>query len=598
MKMVTTAVLLAVCLTWTMEASARPKTRSRRHATGIGRAMARRVPAKVGRHPWMIRTAGHSAIDPLVDRALQQELTRNLKGLRIAGEPAPYVLAVAWVRNTVRGLYATLGHLVSPDRTRRMARVYGAVRVGSMDRDNTRYYGYFGPALSVRSVPFEVNDLAIRRGLHLAFDSAYRQAIRYYAAKQAYLRNHPGAQKTADWTKEKGRSQSVSGAIGPFAVQGGKAAVLAASAVFRSHPKIQQSSVSLYVVRSERLMRTSEGVRLGRVGQEGHFKLMALTQAADGRNVGMSDDQRLVPGQVLDRSKAVERAKRLARFVEQLAAAPKVKENYTGPVLFEDQGAGMTLLGVLGEHLSSNPPPVTWNRRSLFEKMIGRPILARSVSVIDDPVLSRYKGKMLAGHVVLDDEGIVSKRVVLVKAGTLMTFLSSRRPSVDVKRSNGHGRALTDSLLSIVAAPTNLLVRVRRPLSRSGLMRRYLAAVRHAGLGHGYVVTRVRRPSFYGMMRSRGQMVTLPRPQLVYRVDINGKRTLVRGVRLDPIQAADLKDIVLFGGPEQVHNVWLGMGRGISIRCRNFVLPRASVTPRTDQPTRLPMLPSPLTFVH
>ncbi|MCD6497646.1 MAG: hypothetical protein J7M25_04985 [Deltaproteobacteria bacterium] len=596
MKMVTT-VLLAVCLTWTMEASARPKTRSRRHANGMGRAMARRVPAMVGRHPRMIRTAGHSAIDPRVDGALRQELTRNVRGLRIAGEPAPYFLAVAWVRNTIWGLYATLGHLMSPDKTRRMARVYSAVRVGSMDRDNTNYYGHFGPALSVRAVPFEVNGLAIRRGLHLAFDSAYRRAIGYYAAKQAYLRNHPGAQKTADWTKEKGRSQSVSGAIGPFAVQGGKAAVLAASAVFRSHPKIQQSSVSLYVIKTEQLTRTSEGVRLGRVGREGHLKLRALTQATDGRNVGMSDDQRLVPGQVLDRSKAVERAKRLAELVERLAVAPKVKENYTGPVLFEDQGAGMTLLGVLGVHLSSNPPPVTWNRRSLFEKMLGRPILARSVSVIDDPGLSRYKGKMLAGHQTLDDEGIVSKRVVLVKAGRLMTFLSSRRPSVDVKRSNGHGRALTRSL-SIVAAPTNLVVRVRRSLSRSGLMRRYLAAVRHAGLDHGYVVTRVRRPSLFGIGRSRGQMVTLPSPQLVYRVDLNGKRTLVRGVRLDPIQAADLKDIVLFGGPEQVHNVWLGMGRGISIRCRNFVLPRASVTPRTDHPTRLPMLPSPLTLVH
>jgi hypothetical protein len=95
------------------------------------------------------------------------------------------------------------------------------------------------------------------------------------------------------------------------------------------------------------------------------------------------------------------------------------------------------------------------------------------------------------------------ERVQLIKGGVLVGWLASRRPTRDVKRSNGHGRSAQVTRWP-QAAPSNVLVSVTEPLGEGALRQRLLAEAKAARVRAPLIVRRIQ-----GQRREGGLAVRL-----------------------------------------------------------------------------------------
>jgi len=184
--------------------------------------------------------------------------------------------------------------------------------------------------------------------------------------------------------------------------------------------------------------------------------------------------------------------------------------------------------------------------------------------------------------------------VILISRGTLRSLLGSRQPSRSLPRSNGHGRAL-DRALHVRALPSNLLFLAQRPLGHTALKRRYLSLLKRRKLDHGFIVRRVARRTPQPDYRMLNFTRWLAEPALVYRIDVNGLETLVRGYGAiyAPPKKGVLLRLVAMGGPALVDHWLLGSGNWISVVGRAFILDQTRLMPAALPAYQPPMLRAP-----
>ncbi len=529
--------------------------------------------------------------------ALRKEMDRNIKGLRLKGAPAPYFFAIQYTRMMAVSHTAALGQPVSRRKTR-WAAVSGLVRVGNYDKDDTNFYG-FSPSMGSTAGPLEGDGLALRRAAHTIWDSAYKIAVERYAKKEAYLASHPKAKRCNDWSRVQVRPWQTRPAgtfvTSPLLEKG----ILAASGEFRRHAHVLGASVTWSQMEGERFLLTSEGLRVHDRAGGAKVAISLYGQATDGQYMTLGWSKTLPFSELKPaRLGLVARAKAMAEKLRRLLEAPTFDETFSGPILLEGAAAATLWTAFIGKGLRADMPPVAWaSGRMVFEGMKGRRVLPESVTIVDDPTATRFRGTRLFGHYVTDDEGVAGQKVVLVERGKLKGFLASRRPSVETKGSNGHGRDLSGWSLSPRPNGSNVFVKVRRPLSSKSLKRKYLSLLRREGLDHGYIIrsfgnTGLSRAGFgsYGTSPSIG----VPPPVEIYRVDTKGREHLVRKVRIQAVQISDFASIPAVGGPERLVNVYVWTGRGVSLVYRDFIFPKMNLTRPATSEQRLPSLPSPL----
>jgi predicted Zn-dependent protease len=287
--------------------------------------------------------------------------------------------------------------------------------------------------------------------------------------------------------------------------------------------------------------------------------------------------------------RAVAEAHRIARELTALKKAPVV-EDYTGPILFEGRAAAQAVYELLSDSLSGTPPPKGGESlESPLARKLGKRILPKQLTVVDDPTLTEHGGVPLIGHYAVDDEGVAPERTVLVEAGRLRTLLMSRAPRQDITRSNGHGRS---GLVGWARGRAgNLIVSAQGGLSKQALRARLLRAVREEGGRYGLVVTELEARA----AASSGQ--AMPQPELMYRLTLDGKEELVRGATISPISVRDLKDIVAAGRESHVYGV-AGPSPGGFAVLSSFVSPsllfeEVEVKRPTRPFKRPPLLPHP-----
>src|SRR6185503_17530749 len=100
-------------------------------------------------------------------------------------------------------------------------------------------------------------------------------------------------------------------------------------------------------------------------------------------------------------------AKRLLDNLTQLAKAP-LMEPYTGPIMFEGEGAVGLIRATLAPHLGGTPVPEGLNPQeaktfggALTDK-VGLRVLSPNISIADDPTAKEGAGKALIGGYRID----------------------------------------------------------------------------------------------------------------------------------------------------------------------------------------------------
>jgi len=505
-------------------------------------------------------------------RALVDELERSARDLSLPDLANPYFIEYAAQDGRSAYASAEFGALTgSTEATRRPLRV--EVRVGSYELDNTNFRE--GWSFGGGSLPIENDYTAIRQAVWWATDREYKQVAENFARKKALMEQKIIEDKPNDFSRE----QPVTAFTEPrnfrVALADLEKIVIATSGVFRDFPDVQKSTVTLQCAGGNSYLVNTEGTRIRDEGSLFDFTAMASVQSADGME--LTDSFNIVAKNLADLPSVDElqsRSRELAERLVRLKNAPRLTEAYAGPVLVEAAPAALLFGMQFSRSFAGGQRPVgSPSDPEDFEKKIGKRILPRSVSVVDDPTLEQFNGRYVVGNYDYDDQGVPARPITLVEGGRLQHQVMSRNPSRLYKQSTGHG----NGFFRPMAATACLVVKSDDAADADTLRRELLETAQDEDLEYAIRVA------------SGGPTGPLE----VYKVFPDGREELVRGVEGMTLNLRAFKRIIAVGDTPHVLNV---TSRQIG---QSFIVPAllfeeldlAPVDRDFDKP---PLLPSPL----
>ena len=483
------------------------------------------------------QTRADAEKDPVL-KAMLTELDRSMSLLQLKGFAKPFFIQyrIEDVDDFVARAEFGSGEGVQHTH-QRVARV--TVRVGDYKTDSSGGRG--DGALELASL--DDDPIALRSALWTATDQAYKAALAAYAQKQASLKQVETPPQADDFSHEKSLISLSEPAALKLDEEAWTVRVAQVSGLYKDDPSaragegnIHYSNAQFQGRASTTWLVTSEGTIVRKAAEEFQEVYAVGTQAADGMRLDRSYSSTGSSLKDLDGEDAFNKhALELIASLAELRHAPLVEEEYHGPILLSADAGADTMRDLLGRGILATRPPLGTEARTNgpFASSFHAQTMPDFMNVADDPGLQSYDGKRLVGAYDVDDEGVPALAVKVVEAGRLENYLIGREPVRDFPQSNGHGRA------GVTGAPRPamgvLKVSTTSGLSDDDLNRKLLALAKDRGLKSAYYV------------QTLGGAST---PRLLYRVNPDGKRELVRGATLDEIDQRALRSSVAAAGKD------------------------------------------------
>lgn len=480
--------------------------------------------------------------DPIL-KAMQTELSREKAQLVLPGMQRPYFIEYRLDDLNTYEAVASYGSLLQEgDNHQRVVRV--TVRIGDYAMDSSTSRGEGAIALA----PRDNDPMALRYALWLATDTAYKNALRVYAAKQAALKQFQTPQMEHDFAEEKPVTH-----IAPLASMNLDRAewrrrIVDASGLFETAPEVradaanvQYSIANIRGLAVNRYLVNTEGTVV-REGYTGYAAGVSVGgQAPDGMRLSRDNGPVAADAKDLEtwpvfRKRVIDDLKSL----EALRAAPLVAaDDYHGPVLFSGDAAADVMGRLLVANVEAHRPAMGTTARTTgaFASSYKSRVLPPMLSVTDDPLTTKFDGRTLVGAYAIDDEGVPAQKVDIVVNGVLENYLIGREPIRDFPASNGHGRAAPGQAARSHAGV--VLVKSSQAVPVSELNAKLLAMAKDQG-----------RDVYFVETLSEGLT-----PRVLYRIHPDGSRQLVRGAVFDELDTRTLRsDIVAVGNDAYISN--------------------------------------------
>jgi TldD protein len=480
-------------------------------------------------------TRAEAQRDPVL-KAMLEEMDRSITGLQLKGFAKPFFIQYRIEDVDAFQTRAVFGASEGTQRTRqRVVRV--TVRVGDYKSDSSGVRG--DGALEVASL--DDDPIAIRTALWAATDTAYKSALAAYAQKQAALKQVQTQPQADDFSREKPVIALAEPARLNLDENDWAGRMAHASGIYSTSPAVKAGERQVQYSTADFLARalttwivSSEGAIVRKAATEYEESFSVGAQAPDGMHIDRSyassgtSPQELDPPQVFAQH-AVDDLASLA----ELSKAPLVEDEYHGPLLLSADSDTDTMRSLLASAVTATRPALGTEARTNgpFASSFHTRVLPDFLNVVDDPGLKSFDGKGLVGAYDYDDEGVPEQPVTLVSDGHLVNYLIGRQPIKDIRQSNGHGRA------GILGAPTPsigvLKISAANGLTDAELNQKLLALMKEDGVDHAY---------YAETLAGAGN------PRLLYRVNADGSRHLVRGAELDDIDQRALRASVVAAG--------------------------------------------------
>jgi predicted Zn-dependent protease len=532
----------------------------------------------------------------------------------------------------VRTITASFGSLVNTSTSRN--RIMSVdVRVGDYHLDSSNFIsedGFQGFLGSTGQVGIDHDYNSLRQDLWLATDQAYKQAATQMSLKQAFLRSLTKPPEIDDFSKAT-PNQQIDPRVEPdWTSRNWEEEARKASEVLKDFPQLNGSRVNYYMVYVTYYLMNSEGTTLRTTRTLAAVEAALDTQADDG--MPLHNFYSLYVARPADLPNPEALNKSLAHAgteLMELRASPLVPD-YTGPVLFDAPAAGSVLAQALAPSLSGARPPLSmgssfdavmerFGGRSEWSGRVGTRVLPANVTLIDDPTLKDFQGKVLLGNYAVDDEGVPAERVTLVDNGTLRNLLMSRRPGPDFQKSNGHARSA--NLSDTMPLPSNLIFQSSNSLDADALKKKFLEACHNDGHEWCLEIKRMDNPAlssirqedfndFIGSIAgglSSGERM----PLTVYRVYVaDGREEMVRGGHIEGLTLRSMRNILGVGGDSTVMTYMQNPAGGFAgtalgafgsaqggipstVTAPSLLLDEIEIRGFHGEPRRLPIVPAP-----
>ncbi len=529
---------------------------------------------------------------PLI-RILSDELDRNFRILKEKADPAPYYIAYEVTEREAAGVSATLGALDNARQDR--SRVLDVtVRVGTPALDSYhRIRGQYAHFTAAVPLPLEDNPAAIQRVLWLETDRVYRQAAeRLIRIKSNQDVSVAEADDSADFSSEIPVTWFEPVPRLAFPLDQAEARVRKLSRVFEDFPSLIMSSVSLSANRETRYFVNTEGTRLQHGRGFAGISFSARSKAADGMDLGVADGFDATDIAALPKDDVVLKAvERVASLSAALPRAPVV-DPYAGPAMLSGRAAAVLFHEIFGHRIEGHRQKDE-SQDQTFTKMVGKPVLPDSLSVVFDPTRRKAGDTWLNGSYLYDDEGVKAQPVTIVDKGVLKAFLMSRSPIHGFSQSNGHGRRQPGR--EVVSRQSNLFVESSQMVSEAKLRETLLAEIRRQNKPYGLYFEQV--TGGFTTTGRQGVQAFKVIPVIVYRVYPDGRPDeLVRGADIVGTPLASFARIIATGGRQEVFNGYCGAESGsvpVAAVAPALVISELEIQKKPKSEDRPPFLPPP-----
>lgn len=516
-----------------------------------------------------------SAKNQEIFNAMQTEMTRNLKELKMDKFARPYFMAYKITPETRYSFSASQGVLMQ--NVKNYYPEYEAqVRVGNTKEDNS----YFMPSVflpkETRSY-FALNYEGIRKFFWQITDIVYKNSLAELTEKQAYKKNKHITQKyddfsfspaqeyfdtltqpsvDSDYWKEVAKKTSAKGALPEFED-------------FITFVDI--SFVPSYFVSS----------RGSKYLQDKYFikiRFVAQGRLEDGLEFNLN--KTLTYADFKDVPSVEELEKEAGDFSKEILAFNKAKkvDAYIGPVLLEGAQAAK-LMKILAreisftKHLSSNNDYSYYD--GAFSDKLGLKVFSSGFDVIDDPLRKTFDKQKLAGYYEIDEEGVQAQKIQVIENGILKDLPFTSSLTKNNKKSNGHARSYY-GYSTVMANPSNLILLARNTIPEEDFLNTFQNFCAEQGLKACPVIKATEGETFFGFM-----------------IDSKtGAKTPVYG-EMTSFNTRSLRDIKYASDKMQVYNEMSRNGLGFSIVTPDLILDNGEINQSKKQPSRKPLIKRP-----
>jgi TldD protein len=491
--------------------------------------------------------------------AMNNELERSQKKLKLKGYENPYFISYQIKDNTYYSIEGKYGAIVSSDKTR-VRRLFVDVRVGDYRFDNS-IKGRSGggiPFDGASSVPLDNDPEAIRTVLWQETDYAYKEALTQYLNKKAENVQQVKEDDFGSFTKEKMHIFYSPELTLSFDPGKWERTVREVSSVYKDYKELLNADLSLSAQKETVYFINSEGTQY--IRDEILYSLDAdvSSRADDGRVIENSRNLYYVTEGDIP---SVEELKKTIRdMVEETLTMrqAEVIPPLSVPALLEPEAAGVVFHEALGHRLEGERQ-IDDDEGQTFKEKVGKKIIPDFLSIIADPSMKSFKGTHLMGYYPFDDQGVPGQRTVLVEKGVLKSFLLSRTPVKGFQYSNGHGRASYGQ--APMARMSNTIIESSREYPKEKLKELLIEEVKRQNKPFGLIIKSMEggetNTSSYNFQAFRGT------PLVLYKVDPKtGKETPVRDIEIVGTPIVTVNKIIATGDDYAVFNGFCGAESG------------------------------------
>jgi hypothetical protein len=522
--------------------------------------------------------------DDVILRAMEDELDRNMKELRLPNHEKPFFIMYNIQDQKTYDITATLGSIVQSNERPARFKSNTRILVGdySFNDESLEDNLTSSPSALEISLPIDADYLGIRRSLWSSTDKVYRDAARHFLKHQQTLKESgKSLEEIPHRSFARGNPVKLVSTVEQYAFDKSawESTLKDLSSIFLKHPDILYSGVVVQYSEGHTYMVSSEGV-IAKIP----FQKASLIVIAQGKN----ENGEFVFDQITHEARTpdklpsavqlkVEIEKMISGIGVQLAL-PKFEEEYNGPVLLEGPAVAQVFSTALfngAENvLASNFVPrisgfqYSGNSQGMDNK-IGKNILNESLTVKARPGLKTYNGTELFGAFEIDDEGIrPPEELVIVENGVLRNLLNDRTITNTGQTANGFS-----------SGPGVVEVTTTHKNSDKELKEKLLAAAKAEGLDYALIIRQ--SPLLMGVVN-------------IHKISVkDGKEELMRNALLSEVNFRTLRRILGASGNYQAHNL-NGSGLlnpGASGPEISYIVPQAILVESIDvKPFEIPSL--------
>ncbi|MGQ0792531.1 MAG: TldD/PmbA family protein [Deltaproteobacteria bacterium] len=531
--------------------------------------------------------------DMPVIAAMEAELLRSSKKLRLEGYENPYFISYQIKDNSYYSVKGKFGAIVTSDgnRTRRL---FVDVRVGDYEFDNS-IMGKSGgrvPFFDASYAPLGNDDEAIRTALWQVTDYAYKQALTQYLNKKASFVEKAKKAAAASFSAELPYVQFDNELNLVFDAEDWEARIREISAVFKDYGDLIDASVGITAQKETTYFVNTEGARQIRDEILYSIDSQVLTRAEDGSPIKNYRNLYYLSPQDVPSVEAIK--SKVRRLVEETLSIrqAEVISPVNVPAILEPEAAGVVFHEAVGHRLEGERQ-IDDKEGQTFKERVGEIIIPPFLSIVDDPTMRRFNETGLMGYYSFDDQGIPGQRTILVENGVLRNFLLSRTPIEGFNKSNGHGRASVGR--APMARMSNLTITSNRQRAKGKLKELLIEEIKRQKKPFGLIIKRMQggetNTSSYDFQAFKAT------PLLVYKVDPKtGEEILVRGVEVVGTPLVTINKIIATGDDYSIFNGFCGAESGyvpVSTVAPSVLISEIELQRISDGKEKLPILAPP-----